>query len=55
MKKALLLSAIASTMIMAGGDLAPAPVVEEESNWGRDLRSIKNFLCRQNVFRFSKQ
>ncbi len=30
MKKSLLLSIVASTMIMAGGDIAPAPVVVEE-------------------------
>ncbi|MCF6245442.1 MAG: hypothetical protein L3J43_10470 [Sulfurovum sp.] len=39
MKKTLLLSVVASTMIMAGGDIAPvepvveAPVVEETSGW----------------------
>ena len=35
MKRALLLSVVASTMIMAGGDIEPvaAPVVEEVSNW----------------------
>ena len=36
MKKTLLLSVVASTMMMAGGDIAPvvvAPVVEEVSNW----------------------
>ncbi len=39
MKKTLLLSVVASTMIMAGGDIAPvepvveAPVVEEASGW----------------------
>ncbi|MEA3419952.1 MAG: hypothetical protein U9Q90_11210 [Campylobacterota bacterium] len=31
MKKGLLLSVVASTMIMAGGDIAPAPVVVEET------------------------
>jgi len=33
MKKALLLSVVASVAVMAGGDIAPAPVVEETSNW----------------------
>jgi len=39
MKKTLLLSVVASTMIMAGGDIAPvepvveAPVIEETSGW----------------------
>jgi len=35
MKRALLLSVVASTMIMAGGDIEPvaAPVVAEESGW----------------------
>jgi len=32
MKRALLLSVVASVAVMAGGDIAPAPVVEE-SNW----------------------
>ena len=32
MRKALLLSVVASVAVMAGGDIAPAPVVEE-SNW----------------------
>ena len=33
MKKALLLSVVASVAVMAGGDIAPAPVIEETSNW----------------------
>ena len=32
MKRALLLSVVASVAVMAGGDIVPAPVVEE-SNW----------------------
>ena len=43
MKKGLLLSAIASTMIMAGGDIALAPVVEEESNWGEIFGQSRTF------------
>jgi len=43
MQKTLLLSVIASTMIMAGGDLAPAPVVEEESDWGEIFGQSRTF------------
>ena len=43
MKKALLLSAIASTMIMAGGDLAPAPVVEEKADYGKVFGQARSF------------
>ena len=44
MKKTLLLSVIASTMIMAGGDIAAAPMVEEESDWERSLVSLELFM-----------
>jgi len=44
MKKTVLLSVIASTMIMAGGDIEPvaAPVVEE-SNWGEIFGQSRTF------------
>lgn len=43
MKKTLVLSVIASTMIMAGGDLAPAPVVEAEADWGEVFGQSRTF------------
>jgi len=43
MKKTLLLSVIASTMIMAGGDIAAAPMVEEESDWGEIFGQSRTF------------
>ncbi len=43
MKKALLLSVVASTMIMAGGDIAPAPVVEVEKDWGEIFGQSRTF------------
>ena len=43
MKKALLLSVVASTMIMAGGDVIPAPVVDEASDWGEIFGQSRTF------------
>ena len=44
MKKALLLSVVASTMIMAGGDIVPVPApVIEESNWGEVFGQSRTF------------
>ena len=43
MKKTLVLSVIASTMIMAGGDLSPAPVVEAEADWGEVYGQARTF------------
>ena len=45
MKKVLLLSIIASTMIMAGGDIKPAEEepVAEESNWGEIFGQSRTF------------
>ena len=43
MKKALLLSVVASTMIMAGGDIVPAPVVEAEADWGEVFGQARSF------------
>ena len=43
MKKTLLLSVIASTMIMAGGDIVPAPVVEAEADWGEIFGQSRTF------------
>jgi hypothetical protein len=43
MKKTLLLSVVASTMIMAGGDIVPAPVVEAEADWGEVFGQSRTF------------
>ena len=43
MKKTLLLSAVASTVIMAGGDMVPAPVAEVEKEWGEIFGQSRTF------------
>ena len=55
MKKTLLLSVVASTMIMAGGDVAPAPVpapapvVEETSGWEFGGQGVLYYQTRDNM------
>ena len=43
MKKTLLLSVVASTMMMAGGDVVPAPVVTEEADRGEVFGQARSF------------
>jgi len=52
MKKTLLLSVVASTMMMAGGDIAPvvvAPVVEEVSGWDFSGQAVVYYQTRDSA------
>jgi len=48
MKKALLLSVVASVAVMAGGDIAPAPVVEEVSAWDFSGQAVLYYQTLDN-------
>ena len=49
MKRALLLSVVASVAVMAGGDIVPAPVVEESNwEWGGTAKVYYQTMDHQN-------